>query len=204
MENYPNNSHKYKSEQREREVQLEQKRVQRVVSGKAKTKKNEVRKLTNVFISDDIHNVKSYVIDDVIIPTIKKTILNSLEMILLGKSGSYGGGSVRYADGGKVSYRKYSDDPRDDRFSGRVKAGNPAGYDDILFETRADAELAIEEMANTIKRYDIVSIGDMYDIAQITAPNTYYKYGWTSIRNAKVEKVPGGYIIRMPRALPID
>lgn len=204
MENYPNNSHKYKSEQREREAQLEQKRVQRVVNGKAKTKKNEVRKLTNIFISDDIHNVKSYVVEDVIIPTIKKTILNSLEMILLGRSGSYGGGSVRYNDGGKVSYRKYSDDPRDDRFSGRVKAGSPAGYDDIIFETRADAELTIEEMANTIKRYEIVSIGDMYDIAQITAPSTYYKYGWTSIRNARVEKVPGGYVIRMPRALPID
>ena len=45
------NSHVYNEAKKEKELRAE-KKVQKVVSGKVKTKKNEVRKFTNLLISD--------------------------------------------------------------------------------------------------------------------------------------------------------
>jgi hypothetical protein len=44
----------------------------------------------------------------------------------------------------------------------------------------------------------------MYDMADLTAPFTGNKYGWTDIRGASVERVYDGYIIKLPRAMPIE
>ena len=60
-----------------------QKKHEKVVSGKAKKKK---RRLLDIFIAEDIDNVKEYVYQDVFIPSIKKlirdAICNSTDMLL--------------------------------------------------------------------------------------------------------------------------
>ena len=50
---YTPNSHKYKEEQK-RAAATEEKRVVKVAKGPVKTKKNEVRKLADIFISEDV------------------------------------------------------------------------------------------------------------------------------------------------------
>ena len=57
---YKPNSHKYKEEQKN--LPAERKKVEKVVTGKVKTKKkSEASKLKDVFISEDVSNVKSYI-----------------------------------------------------------------------------------------------------------------------------------------------
>ena len=63
---YTPNSHKYKEEQKN--AAPEEKRVQRVVSPPANTKKNELRKLADIFISEAVAYVKSYIFMDVLVP----------------------------------------------------------------------------------------------------------------------------------------
>ena len=72
MAEYPANSHR--SKELATESHSEERKVQKVVSGKVTTKKNEVRKLTDIFISEDARNVKSYIFMDVLVPAIKKAI----------------------------------------------------------------------------------------------------------------------------------
>ena len=56
---YTPNSHKYKAEQKQT---AEEKKIEKVVSGTVKTKKkSEIKKLTDVFVSEDASNVKSYI-----------------------------------------------------------------------------------------------------------------------------------------------
>lgn len=79
---YKPNSHRF------REKQQEEKRVKKVVSGTVKIKKKgEMRKLADVFISEDVANVKSYVLMDVLVPAIKKAIVdiveNGINMVLM-------------------------------------------------------------------------------------------------------------------------
>ena len=73
MEEYKPNSHKSKEEQKNL---VPEKRVEKVISGTVKSKKkSEMQKFADVFISEDVNNVKSYIVMDVLVPAIKKAIL---------------------------------------------------------------------------------------------------------------------------------
>lgn len=70
MNEYKANSHKAKKAEEKRA-----KKVDKVVTGKVRTKKkSEMSKFKDVFISEDVSNVKSYIFLDVLIPTIKKAL----------------------------------------------------------------------------------------------------------------------------------
>jgi hypothetical protein len=198
---YKPNSHRSKEEQKSTEV----KKVEKVVKGTVKTKKkSEVRKLTDAFISEDAANVKSYVWLDVIIPTIKKTVVDivtdSIHMIFLGTTARGKSGS----SGTKINYSKFYD-PRDDRRYTEPRVNrNRFDYDDLIFESRGEAEAVLDQMEELIDRYHVVTVADMYDMADMTAPYTSNKYGWSNLRNAEIVRVRDGYIIKLPRAMVID
>lgn len=198
---YTPNSHKYREEQKKAQTE-ERKKFNKVVTGNVKTKKNEVRKLTDVFISEDVSNVKSYVVMDVLVPAIKKAIsdivTNGIDMILYGESGR----SRKRSSSDYVSYRSYSD--RDRREERREVRRRGFDYEDLVFDSRGDAEAVRMDMFAAIDEYGMVTVGDMYDMADRTAPYTSYNYGWTNIRSAEVVRVRDGYIIKLPRAIPID
>lgn len=202
MADYQPNSHK--SKELATKTQTEERRVQKVVSGKAKTKKNGARKLTDIFISEDASNVKSYIFMDVLVPAIKKAIsdivTDGIAMILYGETGGR-----KSKSSSRVSYRSYYDDRRDDRRDrDRFESRGRFDYDDIVFESRGEAELVREQMVELIERYGFVTVADMYDMADLTAPYTANKYGWTNIRNAEPVRVRDGYILKLPKAMPID
>ena len=205
-DNLPDNSHKSRVEKAaktEKAEPIEGKRADKVVHGKVKTRKNEMRKLTDVFISEDATNVKNYILLDVLVPSIKKAIydivVNSLDMSLFGGRGS---GKRPTAD--KVSYRDYNGvSRRDDRAYSGSRTTSGYSYDDIVLETRGEAEAVLSRMDEIMEEYEIVRVADLYDLVGITGDYTDNKYGWTNIRNADIVRVRDGYKIKMPRALPI-
>ena len=70
MEEYKPNSHKIKGGA---EKSCSEKRVEKVISGTVKSKKkSEMQKFADVFISEDVNNVKSYIVMDVLVPAIKR------------------------------------------------------------------------------------------------------------------------------------
>ena len=202
MREYQPNSHKSK-EEKINEVSVKEKKVQKVVTGTVKTRKNEGRKLANMFISEDAANVKSYVILDVLIPAIKKAILdivtNGTDMILYG-----GKGGDRKKSGNKISYRSYYDDKKDDNKVSLYRSGSRFDYDDLVFDSRDECESVREQMIDLIEAYGFVTVADMYDMADLQAPYTSNKYGWTNIRTAETIRVRDGYILKLPKAIPIE
>ena len=193
MRDYQPNSNKYKEEHKE-------KSVKKVVNGKVKTKKNEGRKLMNMFISEDAKNVKSYIVLDVLVPAIKKAILDIVtdgaDMILYG--GSHGG---KRKSGNKVSYRSYYDDKKDDK---DYRSKGRFDYDDLVFDSRSECEAVRKQMVEIIDQYGFVTVADMYDMADLPAPYTSSKYGWTNIRTAETIRGRDGYVLKLPKAMPID
>ena len=202
MAEYPANSHR--SKELATEGRSEERKVQKVVSGKVTTKKNEVRKLTDIFISEDARNVKSYIFMDVLVPAIKKAIsdivTDGIDMILYGGSGS----GHKTKPSNSVSYRNYYESPRNSMPSRNDPQRSRFDYDDIVFESRGEAELVREQMVDMIERYGFVTVADMYDMADLTSPYTSNKYGWTNIRSAEAVRVRDGYILKLPKAMPID
>lgn len=198
---YKPNSHKYKEEQKN--VPAERKKVEKVVKGKVKTKKKgELSKFKDMFISEDVSDVKSYIFMDVLIPAAKKAISDivrdGIDMIL------YGNTHRRSISSGAsyVSYRSYSDrDRRDDRHESRTRTGY--SYDDIVLEDRGEAEEVLERMTELIDTYDVVSVADLYDLVGKPCNYTDNKYGWTNLRNAEPIRVRDGYLLKLPKAGPI-
>lgn len=201
---YPPNSHKYKEEQKN--APAEEKRVQKVVKGPVKTKKNEIRKLADIFISEDVGNVKSYIFMDVLVPAIKKAIYdivtNGIDMFLYGGSGKTKSGS----SGTKVSYRSYYDQKNGstNRASESNQSRNRFEYEDIIFDNRGEAEAVKEQMQAAVERFGFVTVADLYDMADLSAPYTSQKYGWMSVSGSEIIRTRDGYVIKLPRAVPID
>lgn len=202
---YTPNSHKYKEQQKE--AASEEKRVQKVVKGAVRTRTNEVRKFADIFISEDIANVKEYIFMDVLVPAIKKAIYdivtNGIDMFLYGSTSKSKGST----SGAKVSYRNYYDQkntPTGYRGSENTRSHNAFDYDDIEFDDRGEAELVKQQMQDTIDRYGVVTVADLYDLVDLPSPYTSQKYGWMNVSNAEVVRSRGKYMLKLSRAVPID
>ena len=195
------NSHKSKAEA---EAAKDEKKVEKVVSGVVKTKKKTgVSKLANLFISEDVKNVKSYITMDIIVPAIKKAVVDvvtdGINMIVHGERSRGSKGSIS----SKVSYRSYYDRRDDDRRpSDRTRTGY--NYDDIILETRGEAEEVLDRMNELIELYKEASVADLYDLVGITGNYTDNKYGWTNLRNAEPIRVRDGYMLRLPKVIPLN
>lgn len=201
--NLPDNSTKAREDRKQKVAREGQQRAEKVVRGKVKTESNKVRKWTDIFFSEDTANVGNYILMDVLVPSIKKAIydivVNSLDMSL------FGGRGGKRSTGDKISYRDYSGISRRDRDerSYRSYSSSDRGYQDIIFETRADAKDVLDSMDEIMETYDRVRVADMFDLAGLTCEHTLNNYGWTDIRSAKIVPAADGYKIKMPRALPL-
>ena len=178
MDEFKANSHKSKRE----------KRCDKIVTGSVKTKKkSEVRKFTDVFISDDISKVKESVVFDILIPSFKKIIsevvTNGIDMILYGEMGHTKKSGVAAS---KVSYRNYSD-YSNERRSYRPATRSTYSYDEVILGSRGDAEAVLMRLEETIDDYGFASVGDLYDIVGVTGSYT-----------------DNNYVLRMPKVQPID
>jgi len=205
IDNYKSNSNKSKEENNKKNELIETHKVEKVVTGKViAKKKSSFRKFTDEFISEDAKNIKSYVFGEVLIPAIKKAIsdivTDGIDMILYG--GSRGGGRRSISD--KVSYRNYYDRGSSYRREEPRSTYSAYSYDDIILDSRGEAEDVLERMDELIESYGLVRVADLYDLVGITGNYTDNKYGWTNIRNAQIIRVRDGYMIKMPRAIPID
>jgi len=203
MEEYKSNSNRSKNEEK-KELEQNEKRTEKIVTGVVKKKKRGLfSKLSGEFISEDAKNVKSYVFGEVLIPAIKKAIsdivTDGIDIILYGESRK--GGRRSTAD--RVSYRSYYDSSTR-RESRAPMTYNGYSYDDIILSTRGEAEDVLSRMDELIDSYGLVRVADLYDLVGITGSFTDNKYGWTNIRNAEIMRVRDGYMIKMPRAVPID
>ncbi len=201
-EEYKSNSHR--SKEGKTEALTDRKRVEKVVHGRVRTKpKSGVSKITDVFISEDAANVKSYIVMDVLVPAVKKAISDivrdGIDMILYGESR----GRKSSSASGYVSYRDYSRSDDRDRFRDSRSRSSYA-HDDIILDSRGEAEEVLTRMDELIDTYGNVSVADLYDLVGKSSEYTDNKYGWTNIRNAEPIRVRDGYMLKLPKALPIN
>ena len=197
MEEYKSNSHRSKE-------LTKNEPVKKVVKPIAKATTKKKNKLAETFISEDASNIKSYILMDVLEPAIKKAVIDivtdGISMLFYGDTSH--GNRRSSTSASYISYNRYSDrDRRDDRTSyGRSRYS----YDDIILQSRGEAEEVLDRMSEMIDTYGIVSVADMYDLVGIATNYTDNKYGWTNLRNAEPIRVSNGYMLKLPKAGPID
>lgn len=204
MQNYKPNSRVSKQEEKE---EVKKEKVEKIVTGVVKSKKKNG--FFSSFLSGDFLDIKDYVMQDVLIPAVKNaiedTITNGISMML---NGGEPRKSRRSSTASRVSYRSYyerEDRERDrDRDRGGRSRTSGYSYDDVILETRGEAEDVISRLDELIDVYGMASVADLYDLVGISGQHTDNKYGWTDVRTASHVRVRDGYLLKMPRAKVLD
>lgn len=205
--NYPGNSKK-KKESEEAEPRRADKKVERVVSGDVTQRKPPLsRRIAETFAGDDARSVGGYILFDVIIPAAKSMISDAvsqgIERMLFGTTTRSSSRSSR--NRGSSGYHKMyngrnfeGDGGRGDRdLSRRGRATHD--FDEIVIETRGEAEEVLDMLGEIIEKYDVATVNDLYDLVGITGTFTDDKWGWVEMLDAHVRPVRGGYLLKLPK-----
>lgn len=196
--NYKGNS------RRQKELENSKPKAKKVITnGVSVKKKGEIRKMADEFISENVSNLKSYAIKEVIIPNIKRGIMDIVSMFL-NEEPYYNkdrrGGRRDYNSISRPSTRErsYERDDERDRMVGRPSLW----CEDFEFRSRIDAERVIDELYERIREFKMVSIADLYDLVDVSCDYTYNNYGWTDISNLRLTRSINGnvWVLRMPKA----
>lgn len=212
MENieYKPNSHKSKTEQMEVSTTDRQK-LEKVVTGPVKVKKRgELSKIKDGFISDEAPNVWKNILIDAIVPTAQRAISdlfrNGVDILLYSVFGDSTRSVSNKKPGQYVAYTNFYDRKREDdrRYSGGAVTRAGYAFDDIILDTRGEAEAVLSQLDDMISTYGVARVADLYDLVGVTGNYTDNNYGWTNIRNAEAVRTRDGcYMLKMPRAIPL-
>jgi hypothetical protein len=198
MEEYKSNSHKSRGDQNNTtELTPVKKKEVKQVTTTAKTKKKSLgSKLAQTFLPEDVTDVKEYVIWDVVIPTAKNVLLDTLNEVL--------GGGRRVRSSGLVisgNRRDYRGISTNRSLNGRRRSGFE--YEDVIVDSSQEAHDVLDELDALMEQYQVVSLADLYSAAGISCDYTYNDYGWKDISDARVVRDPQGWLLKFPRAVPI-
>lgn len=178
-------------------------KIKKIVTGKVVSKKKSFgSKFKEVFFGEEVGNVKGYILQDVLIPTIKDTIsdiiIGSVEMALFGERRFRSGKSKNnsYVSYSNYSYNRNSSKKSSENISSR---NLQYGVNDIILESRGEAEDVLGNMIDIIKDYGVVSVADLYEMVDIPGAFTDNDWGWFDLSRADVRKVREGYLLVLPR-----
>lgn len=203
----------FKSKEKEQMVRKSSEKVTPIISKKAvvTTKKSLAQRFADTFIREDVEDVKTWLITDIIVPGIKDTILDMLGMMFFGGNGrSYRRRGRNGYDRDHVSYNSYykseyggRSSRREDRGS-RRPSNEKVDYRNIILQRRDDADAVVDEMCRRIDQYGQVSIAEMLDLMEISGKYTDNNWGWTNERDIGVRRVSNGYLIDVAEAELLD
>lgn len=205
------NTHKYKAE---KAANKEREKVKPIIDRDkiVSTKKPLGKKFAEIFITDDVADIKTWLIKDVIIPGIQDTVLDMLSMMFRGESYSRGRSRTdrrdRYDD--RTSYTSYyrsSNDGRDRnsrrRRDDRYESDDRVDFRNIVLSERAEAERLIDELRRRITDEGSVSIAELLELMGAQSRYTDANWGWDDERDIKIRRISSGFLIEVcePRYL---
>lgn len=191
-------------------IAVPQKKAEKVIQGAAVKKKRSLgRRFFDIFIDEDVGDVKTYLIYDVLVPAVKENIaelINSaVSMLFFGEASR----RVVRRQGGTGSKVNYNGMFNGGQRTERLPLGNRSriahDFEDIAFESRGEAEMVLDGMMEILNDYKQVSVADFYDLAGVSTEFTDNKYGWTDLRGCRVTGSPSrGYTIQLPKCMQLE
>lgn len=179
-----------------------EKNIKKIINGAAKKKsRTKSEKIKHSFIPEDLNIIGDYILRDILVPSIKNIIFESFKTILFGedKDEIIRSSTSKFS---RVAYDKKYGDSIYKRY--KPSGTTPFDYDDIVFESKMDAELVLDELYDVLERYNVVTLNDFYDMAGESNDNYQYsKYGWTDLKGSRIISVREGYIIKLPKLIRI-
>jgi hypothetical protein len=187
---------------------VEKEKVEKVVVGEVIRRKPSLgARFKQTFVGGDAKSVGHYILADIVIPTVKDLIADivsqGIQKTLYGDSRPASRSTAsRIAGVGYTAYHRAQQatvarpDPR--MVQSRNEISAPPALDSIILDTRAAAELVIDNLVELIGKYEQASVTDLYDLIGEPSVYTYNRWGWQDIKGMGVDYVRGGYLLRLP------
>lgn len=209
IENYPGNSKKQRAEEAKSETARPE--IKKLVTTSGTIRKASLgSRMRETFAGEGARETGTYVFFDVIIPAIKAmafdTITQGADRILFGgrdviRSGMANAPRTR-TNYNQISTKAANNYPgRNFEGGGREisrAARNNHRFDEILLDSRGEAEMVLDTMQDLISRFQWVSVPEFYSMVDVTAEFTDEKWGWTNISTAQIRPSRGKYVILLP------
>lgn len=184
---YPGNSDRAK----------EKKEIVSVAKARVK-RESTAKKVVGEIIREDARSVGETVLWDVIIPTVKNlisdTVTRGIESML------YGGDSrprsrSSYSDYSGYSRPKDRRDRSSERRPSRSARHAEPDRNEIIFDTRSDANDVIDRMSDLIDQYGQVSLADLNALIGASSNFIDDNWGWTDMGSFDVRQVRDGFML---------
>ena len=185
-----------------------------VVHGKVqKAKKSAGRKISETFLADDAHNVFGYIMKEVLIPAAKSTLSDlvstGIDRLLYGGDA---GIRKRHRGTSTVNYGQYRrEPPNDKRYFAENTSYNQSSkttvrrvrqsFEDIVMETREDAEEVLTNLVELVDVYGIATLADFYGLIGFDTSYVDNKHGWDTMNNVSIVRVRDGYVLNLARPI---
>lgn len=194
----------------------EKPKLQAVTTSAVQRKMSIGRRIKNALVVDDAQSIGAYLLEDVVIPTVKTLIsdiaVGAIERALYGEARGRPMSSSRISGRGYTPYNRiYSsgsrvtppDDGPGDRRELSRDARRSHDFGEIVFESRPEAYEVLDRLNDQIKNFDVATVGDLLDLSGITATHVDENWGWRTLATAQVRRVRNGYILDLERPVKI-
>uniref|UniRef100_A0AAU7GXA7 Helix-turn-helix DNA binding domain protein n=1 Tax=Streptomyces phage Scarif TaxID=3158858 RepID=A0AAU7GXA7_9CAUD len=224
--NLPGNSHASKiaapnTEESAEPTTGDDKKVESVVTGKVTRRKKTLGTRFKEHFLTEGESFLDHLVNAVIIPKGKEIILSVVDQA--GDAVKEGfaealfpGRATRPSTtrlssfGTRINYNNVSRTPppgarptgMPPRYTPTVRRSNVV--EDIVLELREDVDMVLDQLRGVIERHGHCTLGDLYSLVDITPRNTDEEWGWTNLDKAGWRKVEDGYLVVVPRPIPID
>lgn len=207
MEEFPSNS-----KARGRPARDEPKKVEKVISSEVVRRKKPLPRRMKDFLIGD-RGVLDYIAQEIVLPGFRDLFVDAvnlgMERRMYGEGRSTSRRTGRRPGSDYVAYNRYSrggrDDPRDREREDRVgRRGDRAmSIEDIVIPVRVEAEEVLDQMFEMLSKYSVVSVADLYGLCGVEGTYTDERYGWENLRGSRIQRVPNGYLLDLPRPEPL-
>lgn len=185
---YPSNSDKSK----------ERKEITPVTKARVK-RESTAKKVVGEIIREDAKSVGETVLWDVIIPTVKNlisdTVTRGIESMLYGGDTRPSRSRSGYSDYSGYSRPKDRRDRSSERRPSRSARHAEPDRNEIIFDTRSDANDVIDRMSDLIDQYGQVSLADLNALIGASSNFIDDNWGWTDMGSFNVRQVRDGFML---------
>lgn len=180
-----------------------------IVSGAVLSKRPPQRRLFNFLFAESPRTLGATIGKNIVMPRLKMALEESLNGFL---SGMLWGDStnrplpnaVRQAQlrGQMTGYSAISTQGAlQQAQSAVVQRPTSGNYDDVVLPTIQEAENLLVMMIDHLNQYNLVTVGDLYEWADLPVAVAHNGYGWTNLNSAQIKPVNGGFLLELPRPI---
>jgi hypothetical protein len=197
----------------------EERNLDPIVTGRVRRKRRSIRKqFSETFVAGDPRSAFQYAIFEVGVPMLRDAVGEffhaGIDRWLQGdrRGRRYGSTppSTPYNPLGRFSYGPNT--PQQIPYN-RMSAPQRAlsreararhNFDEIIIESRIEAQAVLDQLFEVVSQFEQASVADLYDLVGLEPKHTDYKWGWSDLYNANVQRVRNGYLLDLPEPQPLD